>query len=70
MHRSETEELIQCLACGAEISIDRDRSFAITQDDGLCFACALKRGGVYDELHDTWTRAPDVTDYASVEQPA
>ncbi len=70
MHRSETAEFIECLACRAEISIDRDRAFAVTEDSGLCFSCAIKRGGAYDELHDAWTRSPDVSDYASPEQRA
>ncbi|HEX7480356.1 MAG TPA: hypothetical protein VF331_21325 [Polyangiales bacterium] len=61
MHRCETEQLINCLVCGAETSIDLDRSFALSEVTGLCFACAVARGGVYDALHDTWSKSPDLS---------
>lgn len=60
MHRSEAQDLLDCSQCGAEVSRGADRVFILTQDNALCFACALKRGGVYDEAHDTWKRAPDL----------
>jgi hypothetical protein len=61
MHRSEAAELVHCLDCGEEISLALDRAFACEDDAGICFACAIKRGGIYDETHDTWTHAPDIT---------
>ncbi|MBI2893725.1 MAG: hypothetical protein HYY06_09250 [Deltaproteobacteria bacterium] len=62
MHRSEAEDLVLCAVCSAEISVSRDRGFAFGSESALCFGCALDRGGVWDELHDTWLEAPDVRD--------
>lgn len=60
MHESEANELIHCLTCGAEISLALGRAFAVTDTSGLCFRCALARGGTYDEAHDTWLESPSV----------
>jgi hypothetical protein len=61
MHRSEARDLVSCLSCGAEISLGVDRAFALTEDEALCFACAVKRGGTYSEGHDRWTKAPNLS---------
>lgn len=61
MHRSEASELDTCADCGAEVHVARDRTFAAPGDRVLCFACAERRGGSYDELHDVWTQAPDLS---------
>lgn len=60
MHQTEWNELVTCLACGAEISLALGRAYAVTDTSGLCFRCALERGGSYDEAEGTWSRAPDV----------
>jgi hypothetical protein len=60
MHSSESAELSTCIVCGEEVFAERERSYLVTGDDILCYACALARGGVFDELHDRWTRAPKV----------
>ncbi len=60
MHRSEANELVYCLNCGAEVSLAVDRTFAVSDDTGICFDCAIKRGGMYDEAHDRWTRPPSM----------
>ncbi len=63
MHRSEADalSLTRCISCASEISFARDRAFAITDEDALCYACAIDRGGVYDELHDRWTKPADAS---------
>lgn len=60
MHQTESNELVNCLACGAEISLALGRTYAVTDTSGLCFRCALERGGSYDEAHDSWSRSPDI----------
>ena len=70
MHRSETEQLIRCLNCGSEVSLSLDRSFALSEDHGLCFACSIARGGSYDELHDTWIHAPNLSGLDWHERPS
>lgn len=61
MHRSESFDLVACVDCGAEISLGADRVYPVTEEAGLCLACAMKRGGVYDEAHDNWKKAPSLS---------
>jgi hypothetical protein len=58
MHRSEDDDEVRCLQCGAEISMGRDRAYAVGEEDVLCQSCAMKRGGAYDERQDRWVEAP------------
>lgn len=60
MHRSEGYDLVRCLQCGAEVSSSRDRAYALRDDAVLCMACALQRGGRYDEHRDDWVEPPRV----------
>jgi hypothetical protein len=55
--------LCQCVGCGADIDVTADRYYASSDTDEtvLCFECAIARGGVYDENHDTWTVPPDAS---------
>lgn len=61
MHRSEIQNLATCALCGAELSVAGDRRYAFGSDGVLCYACAVERGGVYDELHDRWTQDADTS---------
>lgn len=61
MHESEMERYGLCAACNSEIStVDRVYMFGL--ESLLCFECALKRHGVYDEADDRWIVAPVVED--------
>jgi hypothetical protein len=60
MHRSEERELGFCADCGAEVHESRDRAYALDAHRLLCFACATRRGGAYDEQHDLWVDVPDL----------
>ena len=64
MDISEARELELCRECGAEVHASRDRTYALDAERVLCFACAVKRGGAYDERHDLWTAAPDLAGLA------
>lgn len=70
MHRSESEDLVRCASCHAEISLGRDRGYPVTADSALCFACAVKRGGRYDEQHDTWDPGPRLEGLHVYREPA
>lgn len=59
MHRSETRELTWCADCGSELDPGRDRAYGFGPEAFLCYACAERRGGIYDEAHDRWLRDPD-----------
>jgi DNA-directed RNA polymerase subunit RPC12/RpoP len=67
MHRSEARDRGNCADCGAEVSDTRERAFALGDEGVLCFACSTRRGGKYDELHDHWDQAPDLTGLPGVE---
>lgn len=67
MHRSETRELAACAACGAEISPGRDRAYSFGEEAMLCWACAVRRGGTYDEEHDRWVDPPATRDLPRAE---
>ncbi len=69
MHRSENRELADCIDCGATISPGRDRGFSLTQSTCLCFECAIRRGGVYDEPHDRWLVRPKIADEPDERRP-
>ena len=59
MHRSETGDLSRCADCGSEMTPARDRAYAFGSEAFLCYSCAVRRGGVYDEAHDRWLRDAD-----------
>ncbi len=66
MSGPEAREPDLCADCGAEVSA-LDRSYAVSDETDLCFACALRRGAQWDEAHDLWLRAPQVADLAARE---
>ena len=56
------EELVRCLGCGADIVPREHRGCAISWDGFLCWECAVRRGGVWDESYDRWVVLPRVND--------
>lgn len=66
MHRSESRELLCCVACGALVD-PREGVYAFGIEGVICLPCALGRGGAYDAEHDRWTQSPDVSDLAEPE---
>ena len=67
MHRSESRELLGCIACGALVD-PREGVYGFGTESGICLQCALRRGGVYDAAYDRWTQSPDVSDLAEPER--
>lgn len=61
MFVSEEDEYALCGACKNEVS-RADRVYLVRDVDVLCFDCARERHGVYHELLDRWTVAPQVAD--------
>jgi hypothetical protein len=58
-----------CCDCGASIWPETERAFACSPESYLCFACAERRGGVFDAAEERWTTAPDVEDIADERRP-
>ena len=53
---------LACADCGAPVEdAPLERAYLFAEDEALCYACAKRRGGVYDELHDHWAKAPDMS---------
>jgi hypothetical protein len=65
----EQADVSMCIDCGATIWMDGDRSFASGPDVYLCFECAERRGGVYDEAEDRWAVPPDVSGLPDERRP-
>jgi hypothetical protein len=62
MHRSERATYIACADCGTELSPGGERGFAFGARGMLCFDCALRRGGRYDDNFDHWHHKPFIDD--------
>jgi hypothetical protein len=63
MRRSETAGQADCSECGASVSSGRSREFEFGESLVLCFDCAVRRGGRYDEALDRWSEAPAIGDF-------
>lgn len=61
MHEEESLSLDRCTECDAVVDRDVDRAFAFGEDGLLCWQCAERRGGVYDEPDDHWVTLPDLS---------
>src|SRR5579864_6211497 len=65
----EWGEQTSCSDCGAEIWPDVDRAFSCASRTYLCFACAERRGAVYDARGDRWLVAPSITGLREERRP-
>jgi hypothetical protein len=62
-------EPTECNDCGAEVTPGADRTYSISPELILCFECAVKRGGIYEEREDRWLKEPDVSDEPDERRP-
>lgn len=60
MHESEGDLLVQCADCGIEIRPSLERGFVGESDAVLCYDCAERRGGTWDEERGIWSGSPDL----------
>lgn len=68
--RDERDEgLGPCTDCGQDIGLEASGSYEGTEGVALCWACALRRGGVYDADRDRWLVTPEVGDLGDERQP-
>ena len=69
MDRVEDIEITErCADCGAEIA-ELEWTFAVSDESVICYQCATRRGGAYDELEDRWKVEPKVEDLLERERP-
>jgi hypothetical protein len=64
---------VTCLDCGEAVDIEdpsAERTFALTPEIILCYACAVRRGGVYDDAAEKWKVAPNISDIVREQSPA
>lgn len=60
MHADEAAGLAECAECDAPVAVASNRVF-VSGEWLLCFACALRRGGVFSEDEEQWVSPPDIT---------
>ena len=60
MDQYEVGEVVDCALCGCDVSLGRDRAYAMVESV-LCISCAVCRGAVYDDARSTWIRPPSVS---------
>jgi hypothetical protein len=58
VNHCELGELVDCVVCGSEVTLWRDRSYAFAENAVLCFPCAVCRGGVFDDAECSWQQVP------------
>ncbi len=69
MHRSEAETLAPCADCGAETAPALERGYFVATDLVLCFDCAERRGGRWDEELARWSSDPDLVGVVPIVDP-
>jgi hypothetical protein len=52
----------RCPQCSLEFVRRTDWVYDLDDEHGLCFECAMRRGGEYDCASNIWRVAPDVSD--------
>lgn len=58
----ETEDAPRCADCGASVPPVGGRGYSVSADQVLCWDCAVRRGGAYDEVEDAWATRPRAHD--------
>jgi hypothetical protein len=56
----EAGELVRCADCGTELVPALERGFVTGADTVLCYDCAERRGGSWDEQRGVWSGEPDL----------
>lgn len=51
---------VRCADCGVPLEPELERAYSFAPDAVLCFDCAVRRGGHYDELEDRWPKPPSL----------
>ncbi len=64
MHEAEDDSCTICADCGQEMWLERERGYLMADERTLCFACAVARGGQYDEHRDHWLRSPELEGFS------
>jgi len=58
-----------CSDCGMDVGLEESHAFASGGGVTLCWACAVKRGGEFDEDADRWRVPPRTADLPDERQP-
>lgn len=58
----DVDMLTPCIECGATLALGTSEAFATDDETLLCWACATRRGGVFDAAQDRWVVPPNVGD--------
>jgi hypothetical protein len=63
------EAMMTCTECGTDVGLDESHSFSGGGGVTLCWACAVKRGGVFDEKQERWRVPPRTADLPDERRP-
>ena len=61
MHECQLDEVVDCVQCGCETRLGRERAYVLSDYAALCFPCAVACGGIYDDAKREWTQLPVIT---------
>lgn len=50
----------RCADCGIALEPELERGYSFGPESVICFDCAVKRGGHYDEVEDRWRDRPNL----------
>lgn len=67
MEEEALDLFVDCWSCRRRIDVDAEVTYALGEDDVLCFECALDRGARYDVDEDRWIEEPRVDDVMASE---
>ena len=56
----DPSDIATCADCGSVVS-QFESYCPLSNDDVLCWDCAIRRGGTYDVVQGRWSVMPDVT---------
>jgi hypothetical protein len=56
----QLDEVVECVQCGCETLLGRERAYVVSDYAVLCFPCAVTCGGVYDDAKREWTQLPAI----------
>jgi len=59
MHRSEEPDHQVCVICGRDVVAGTDRAYVVSDEEVVCNECAVRLGGAWDEITNTWSKPPD-----------
>lgn len=68
-HDTREDAVGSCADCEQDVGLEDSHAFTLPDGGLLCWACALIRGGVYDDKYDRWVVSPAAEDLPDERRP-